>query len=94
MVLIARGILGPAEKSGTAFPALPAFLRGARLALEVRPDGPDHTLALIAARRIDCHAATPESWAVALGAGRGAVTAGDAEQNPGPPLAMTMTLPS
>lgn len=84
MVLIARGILGPAEKSGTAFPALPAFLRGARLALEVRPDGPDHTLALIAARRIDCHAATPESWAVAIGAGRGVVTAGDAAFDPGP----------
>ena len=84
MRLIARGNLGPAETSGTPSPARPAFLRGARLALEARPDGPDHTLALIAARRIDCHAATPESWAVAIGAGRGAVTAGDAAFDPGP----------
>ena len=47
--------------------ALPRFLRGATLALEARPDGPDHAMAMLAARKLDTWAATPESWWVALG---------------------------
>jgi hypothetical protein len=42
--------------------ALTPLLRGAMLLLEIREGGPDHTMALLTARRMESFAATPESW--------------------------------
>ncbi|TVQ54027.1 MAG: hypothetical protein EA355_12450 [Rhodobacteraceae bacterium] len=45
---------------------LSVLLRGATLLLQIRRGGPDHTMALLAARRMESFAATPESWSILL----------------------------
>lgn len=47
-------------------PALRSLLKGAALLLQCRAGGPDLTMALLAARRLESFAATPESWTVLL----------------------------
>jgi hypothetical protein len=42
--------------------ALTPLLKGARMLLEIREGRPDHTMALLSARRLETFAATPESW--------------------------------
>ncbi|WP_138473081.1 hypothetical protein [Poseidonocella sp. HB161398] len=49
-----------------AGPGLRRLTRGAQLLLQARRDGPDHTMALLAARRMDSFGATPESLAAIL----------------------------
>jgi hypothetical protein len=42
--------------------ALGPLLKGAMTLVQIREGGPDHTMALLAARRMETFAATPESW--------------------------------
>lgn len=57
---------------------LRALLSGATALLETRPDGPDHTTARLAARRMRTFGFTPASWMAAIGA-PGSGTLADAE---------------
>ncbi len=59
----------------SGMPELPRLMKGAALLLEARSGGPDHTMSLLAARRMESFAATPESFAALVSVGAGAVPA-------------------
>ena len=71
---------------GEALPALHLrrFLEGATFLREADPDGPCHALAGLASRRLQTYAATPESWAVALGVAPRAAAPANPAFDPGP----------